>query len=286
MILIADSGSTSTDWCLVNENKLIDQIESPGINPFYQSPDEISNLLSTHLIPLKSSHIQSVYFYGAGCINEEKNNIIKDVLSNHFNSKTIFVESDLLGAARGLCQDKEGIVCILGTGSNSCFYDGSVIVKHVSPLGFIIGDEGSGAVLGKLLVRDVLKNQAPKNIIKEFQETFKLDPSEILNRIYRQPFPNRFLASLTPFLKDHIKDHYIHQLIFDEFRSFIRRNLMQYEETKIYPINFTGSIAFHFSDILIHNLKEEKLITGEIVQDPMDGLIKYHQKQHNNPASL
>ena len=182
----------------------------------------------------------------------------------------------VLGAARGICGHKPGIACILGTGSNSCSYDGKNLVKNVSPLGFILGDEGSGAVLGKLLVGDVLKNQMPEAITKRFFEKYKLTSAEIIDRVYRQPKPNTFLASFVPFLEENIDEPKIYNLVKESFRSFLRRNVMQYDGWQTLPIGFNGSIAKIYKKPLLEALEEEGMHLGRIIQAPMEAMVEYH----------
>ena len=182
----------------------------------------------------------------------------------------------MLAAARGVCGHESGIACILGTGSNSCAYDGNKIVKNVSPLGFILGDEGSGAVLGKLLVGDILKNQMPKKVIDRFFEKYNLTSAEIIDRVYRQPKPNTFLASFVPFLGENIGEPCIYNLVEESFRSFLRRNVRQYDGWDRLPIGFNGSIAKIYREPLEEALKEEGMHLGRIVQAPMEGLVEYH----------
>jgi len=237
MILIADSGSTKTDWCLVDNGVLVKQIFTKGTNPFFQTEDEISAEVSENLLPyLDTAKVDAVWFYGAGCAFPEKNEIVRAAIARHLDVP-IEVGSDLLGAARGLCGRQPGIACILGTGSNSCFYDGKEIVSNVSPLGFILGDEGSGAVLGKMLVGDVLKNQLPAALKEEFLAKYELTPAIILERVYKKPFPNRFLASLSPFLVEHLDVPEIHTLVLNGFKAFFDRNVKQYDY-KQYPVHY------------------------------------------------
>ena len=205
MILIADSGSTKTDWCIVFNDTPIKRMGTKGINPFFQSEEEIQQELTHSLLPqLPEGTINSVFFYGAGCTPEKAPVLRRAIADSLPVIGNIKANSDMLAAARGLCGHEAGIACILGTGSNSCFYNGKEIVNNISPLGFILGDEGSGAVLGKLLVGDVLKNQLPPAIKEAFLKQFDLTAPEIIDRVYRQPFPNRFLASLSPFLAQHL----------------------------------------------------------------------------------
>lgn len=278
MILIADSGSTKTDWCVVLDGTPIKRITTKGINPFFQSEEEIQQELTISLLPqLPEGTVNSVYFYGAGCTPEKApilRRAIADSLSVVGNIKA---HSDMLAAARGLCGHEAGIACILGTGSNSCFYNGEDIVSNISPLGFILGDEGSGAVLGKLLVGDILKNQLSPAIKEAFLKQFDLTAPEIIDRVYRQPFPNRFLASLSPFIAQHLEEPAIRALVFNSFTAFLRRNVMQYDYEK-YPVHFIGSVAACYKEILQETALETGIRIGKILQSPMEGLIQYHQQ--------
>ncbi|MCE5225374.1 MAG: ATPase [Porphyromonadaceae bacterium] len=275
MILIADSGSTKTDWCLVENGVLVKQIFTKGTNPFFQTEDEISAEVSGNLLPyLDTAKVDAVWFYGAGCAFPEKNEIVRAAIARHLDVP-IEVGSDLLGAARGLCGRQPGIACILGTGSNSCFYDGKEIVSNVSPLGFILGDEGSGAVLGKMLVGDVLKNQLPAALKEEFLARYELTPAIILERVYKKPFPNRFLASLSPFLVEHLDVPEIHTLVLNGFKAFFERNVKQYDY-KQYPVHLIGSLAYYYRSVLQEAAEQTGVRLGTIKQSPMEGLISYH----------
>ena len=275
MILIADSGSTKTDWCLVENGVLVKQIFTKGTNPFFQTEDEISAEVSGNLLPyLDTAKVDAVWFYGAGCAFPEKNEIVRAAIARHLDVP-IEVGSDLLGAARGLCGRQPGIACILGTGSNSCFYDGKEIVSNVSPLGFILGDEGSGAVLGKMLVGDVLKNQLPAALKEEFLARYELTPAIILERVYKKPFPNRFLASLSPFLVEHLDVPEIHTLVLNGFKAFFDRNVKQYDY-KQYPVHLIGSLAYYYRSVLQEAAEQTGVRLGTIKQSPMEGLISYH----------
>ncbi|MBN2165760.1 MAG: ATPase [Marinilabiliaceae bacterium] len=278
MILIADSGSTSTQWCFLDNNSIVKSIDTPGINPYYQNKKDIYSLINNHL-PNYNNSIETIYFYGAGCTNTEKNNIVKNALKTHYKNAEVNIASDLLAAARGLCGNNEGIACILGTGSNSCRYNGTEIVENVSPLGYILGDEGSGAVLGKKLIGNILKKQLPSEIINDFNNTYNLSTAEILDNVYKQPFPNRYLSRFTFFLKKHKNHSAIYSLISSEFQSFINRNILNYSNIKKLDIHFTGSIAFYFSDILKDSLTHFKLKNGKIESSPMQGLIEFHIKK-------
>jgi len=280
MILIADSGTTKTEWCVITDEGTSVTLLTSGINPFYQEAENISAILQKEFTAAKK--FDSIYFYGAGCINQEKQDIVKKSLMQVFDASHIFIGTDLLAAAHSLCQDQPGVVCIMGTGSNSCYYDGSEIVANVSPLGFILGDEGSGAVLGKKLISDVLKKQLPQSLINEFFETYHTTAAEILENVYKKPFPSRYLANYTKFLSKNIKHPEIENIVISSFREFVTRNLLQYPGIERTPIHFTGSIAFHFEVQLRKAIEEQHLILGNIERAPMNGLIRYH----NNNVSL
>ena len=278
MILIADSGSTKTDWCVVENGQPIQQISTKGINPFFQSEEEISNEIATSLLPqLKTNALDAVYFYGAGCGFPDKIAMVHRAITKHLQIKReVEVNADMLAVAHGLCQHEAGIACIMGTGSNSCYYDGKQIVSNVSPLGFILGDEGSGAVLGKLLVGDILKNQMTPELKEKFLKQFGLTPADIIDHVYRKPFPNRFLASLSPFLAQNIDEPCIHALVLGSFKSFLKRNVMQYENFRNSKVHFIGSVAFYYKTILAEAAQEMNIQLGTIIKSPMEGLIKYH----------
>jgi N-acetylglucosamine kinase-like BadF-type ATPase len=276
MILLADGGSTKVDWCLVDHGVLKKRVFTKGANPFFRTTEDISSEINHALIPeLKDNIIEAVYFYGAGCAFPEKNEIVRAAIAENINVNQIEVESDLFGTAVGLCGDKPGIVCILGTGSNSCFYDGKKIVENVSPLGFILGDEGSGAVLGRLFIGACLKNQFKPEIKEAFLKYINLTVPEIMDKVYKQPMPNRFLASVCPFIKENIQDKTVHNLVNSAFEDFFRKNVMQYDY-KNHKVSFAGSVAYHFQDVLLEVASRLHIEVGEIVQSPMDGLIKFY----------
>lgn len=278
MKLIADAGSTKVDWILINNNHIVDKKRTNGINPFYQTADMISQLIKSELpFATDSASVKEVYFYGAGCI-PEKQPIVSSALKSVFASATIEVDSDLLGAARALCGHSEGIACILGTGSNSCLYNGKNITQNTPPLGFILGDEGSGAFLGKALVSDFLKRQMPDNIAKLFTEKYHLNAKEAVENVYRQPLPNRYLAQFTPFLSENIAEPYCYNLVFDAFITFFARNIVHYPDFRTLPIAFTGSVAYHFADVLEVAAYDFGLNFSHITQAPIDGLVEFHKE--------
>lgn len=279
MILIADSGATKTDWCLTKNGEIIQRFESKGISPIFQSQEEIAEELKLHVFPVfKESGVQAVYFYGSGCI-PEKIQSVKNAISQSFQVKTIEVYSDLIAAAHSLCGHHAGIACILGTGSNSCEWNGKEVVNQISPLGFILGDEGSGANLGKLLVGDALKNQLGEQLKQKLLQKHQLTPATIIDRVYRQPFPSRFLASLAPFLLEHIQEPQIRRIVSTSFSDFFERNVMQYDYQNN-NVNFVGSIAWYFADILHEVAKEKNIEIGKIEKSPMKGLVSFHTENN------
>lgn len=276
MILIADSGSTKTDWCLCDNNTIIQSIQTQGINPYHQTEEAIEQVLAEELLPQLSQHAAlRVIFYGAGCANEAACNRVKEAIQKILSTDDITIHSDLLGAARALCGREEGIACVLGTGSNSCLYNGKEIIANIPPLGYILGDEGSSAVLGRRLVGDCLKNQLPEAIRNEFLTEYGLTQEVILEKVYRQPLANRFLASLTPFLSKHRDVPEVHHLLVDSFIDFFVRNVKQYRRPWL-PIHFVGSIANVFSDEVREAAESLGMELGSILKSPMEGLVKFH----------
>lgn len=281
MMLIADSGSTKTHWCVIDKTGVFKHVFTKGINPFYQTEDEIAREIELVLIPeLKDIQIKSIYFYGAGCSFPDKKTIVSNALGRNFKNIPIEVQSDLLGAARSLFGDNKGIACILGTGSNSCSYNGKEITENVSPLGYILGDEGSGAVLGKTLIADCLKNQLPAKLKDKFMSEYELTPAIILENVYKKPFPNRFLAHFSPFLLQNIENPSIFNIVYNSFDGFFVRNVKQYDCENL-QVSFVGSVAHYFRDTLGIVASEHGLIIGRIEQSPMDGLVEYHKTTPN-----
>ncbi len=277
MILIADSGSTKTTWTLMAANGQTSEFSMDGINPFYQTSDAIKNSIATQLLPqlshlLWAGKITDIFFYGAGC-TPEKTKFVISALEGCFKTAKAYVDSDMVGAARGLLGHSQGIACILGTGSNSCLYDGEKIIKNVPALGYILGDEGSGAVLGKRLVADILKNQLPEHIKTKFLQQYNLTQADIIENVYRKPFPNRFLATLSKFAAENIHEQPIYNLVYEHFQQFIIRNLKQYPSL---PVGFIGSIAYYYEDVLRKVMQDNNMQIAQILQSPMSGLIQYH----------
>ena len=277
MILIADSGSTKTDWVLHDSNSIVARVKTQGLNPTLQESEEIYNILKEELADKISSDApDTIYFYGAGCAYEGANERMRTALSKIFTTKKIEINSDLLAAARALCGHEEGIACILGTGSNSCLFNGKKIVENTPSLGYILGDEGSGAYLGRQIVSDCIKKQLPAAICKKFLTQYNLTIAGILERVYHEPLPNRYLASFAPFLAENRNNAEIKALLKHCFTLFFQRNTMIYRRSWL-PIHIVGGIGITFANELKETAESLGLSIGNIVESPMNGLIEYHK---------
>lgn len=277
MILIADSGSTKTSWCYLNKKQKV-FLQTPGINPFFRNTEDIFDELKKMLLPELPGKVEKLVFYGAGIINEEKGRVVKNALSGLFPEAVINVYSDLMAAAHATLGNKKGIVCILGTGSNSCLYDGREIIEHIPPLGFMLGDEGSGAILGKKLIADYLKGIIPESLAEQFKSQFPMDYSAVMENIYKKENPNRFTAKFVPFLGENIKNSYCVSLVENSFQEFVDRNIKRYKNYQNYPVNFVGSIAFVFKTQLKKVLENNNLELGIVEKEPLKALVEFHTK--------
>lgn len=276
MIIIADCGSTKTDWVLLDKGNVTARLKTQGLNPTQQDTDEIFGILSDELSSkIDTSRPETVHFYGAGCAYENANRRMHEALEQVFATKDIRINSDLLGAARALCGRDEGIACILGTGSNSCLFDGKKIVENTPSLGYVLGDEGSGTHLGRQLVSDCLKKQLSPELCSKFLAKYDLSLANILENVYHAPMPNRFLASFTPFLAEHRKNVEIRDLLKRCFTLFFQRNTMIYRHSWL-PIHITGGIGMAFAEEIKETAESLGLSIGNIVESPMNGLINYH----------
>ena len=277
MILIADSGSTKTDWCLTASETVPQRMSTQGVNPFFQTDEQICRILHDELLPqiLSSSvgRISEVHFYGAG-IRPEMRERMKGILNEAFPKAKIEVESDLLGAARALFGHGEGVACILGTGSNSGLYDGQTIIANTPPLGFILGDEGSGAVLGKLFLGSLCKGLMPNGLLEEYLTETQQEISDVIQAVYRQPLPNRYLARTSRFIHSHIHVEEVRRLVVDNFRAFFRRNIVQYGRHDL-PVRAIGSVAWYYQEQLKEAAQLEGFLVDQVLQSPMEGLVRF-----------
>jgi len=279
MILIADSGSTKTFWAVVDQQEDFTTIQTQGLNPYFTTPEQTHEIILRELVPdIDCQQVSAIHFYGAGCSTEKYNNRIRDQLHRFFPAARIDVHHDILGAARALFGNKRGIACILGTGSNSCYYDGSDIHSPIPSLGYLFGDEGAGSYLGKKFLSTYLKEELPEEIRCAFDRQYHYKLEDILTALYSKPFPNRFLASFSLFLHP-MRDHpFIHDLICCSFLDFIKSHIFHYDHTTSYPIGFIGSIAFYYGDILREAFISQGLAVNSILLSPLKGLVKYHRE--------
>lgn len=274
--MIADSGSTKTLWATCSEGRVQTTYTTAGINPYYQTDDQMRATMVEAAECLPAADVERLCFYGAGC-TADKIPLLKQLLATVFPRAEVQVHSDLMAAARAMLQHTRGIACILGTGSNSGLYDGTHIVQNVSPLGFILGDEGSGASIGKQFVGDCLKHQAPEALCRLFLDEYRLTAADVVECVYRRPFPNRYLAHFVPFLAQHIDEYdYIRNLIYRCFCDFLRRNVLQYPQADTLPVAFVGSVAYHFQTVLRTALCDLHLTLGAVAQSPIEGLAQFH----------
>ncbi len=278
--LIADAGSTNVEWSLLgSDGKVAQSFATDGLNALLSSQEAIESAFhKVHDMILTEYSVEEIYYYGAGCATSEICDKVKAALKTSWNDAECFVNSDLLAAARSLFGNKKGIACIIGTGSNSCLYDGTDIISQIPSLGYILGDEGSGAALGKRLVSDAFKEQLPENIKEDFLNEYKLSLPDILDHVYRKPAPNKFLASFVPFIAKNLWNPYIYSLVLKELTKFVKRNVAMYDGAHSLDISFTGSIAFHFDKILREAAASVGYKVTKITSSPMEGLIAYHSE--------
>ena len=276
MQLIADSGSTKVDWRAIKDDGSIVEISTEGINPVFITPEEIVKILSQKLLPVIGPGVKNVYFYGAGVVSPQLIATLSESFKKVFPESETFAASDVLAAARALCGHNPGIACIMGTGSNSCFYDGENIAKNVRAGGFILGDEASGGVLGKKLISDFIKGLLPAHIQAEFDKRYDLDYMKVVEKVYKQPMPSRFLASFAPFINEFIADPYMENLVNTSFDEFFKRNISQYDY-KNHTVNFVGSIAYYFKDKLVAAAERNGMKVGSVLKTPIEGLVEYHK---------
>lgn len=274
--LIADSGSTKTEWCLLKNNKPT-LFTTQGMSPYFLNAEQVEQIMLTEVFPfLKKNKIDEMHFYGTGCKNPANLKMFKKVFAKLFQDAVIEVDNDLSGAAKALCGKEKGIACILGTGSNSCYYNGKRIVKNSPGIGFILGDEGSGAYLGKKVVQHFLYNLFDDDLRARFDAKFLTTDSEILESVYKKPLPNRYLASFAIFLAENRGHYMIENIIEDGLNDFFYTHIVTYRESSKLPVHFTGGIAYGFKDVVVQSCKNYDMRVGNILRSPMEGLIRYH----------
>ena len=274
--LIADSGATKAEWCLLNNGKK-KILFTQGISPYFLNTDQIAELVTKELFAkLRNITVESIFYYGTGCANVDNAKSIKKALSRVFTKAKVHVNTDLMGAARAVCGNERGIACILGTGSNSCYYNGKNIAKNSPGLGYVLGDEGSGAYLGKKVLQYYLYNTFDEDLRSRFDAKFVTNTSEILDNVYKKPLPNRYLASFTLFLAENRGHYMIENIIEDGLNDFFFQHLCKYAEVWKYPVNFVGSVAAGFRDVIEQLCQSYEFDLGVVLKNPMEGLINYH----------
>lgn len=275
-ILIADSGATKAEWCLVSGKKK-QVLFTAGISPYFLGTEAIRSLVQNEVATgLKNTTVDKLFFYGAGCANPENAKNVKKALQSVFPSAHVSVNTDLMAAAKALCGDQKGIACILGTGSNSCYYNGKTIVRNSPGLGYVLGDEGSGAYLGKKVLQYYLYDTFDEDLRARFDAKYVTTRVEILDAVYKQSFPNRYLASFALFLAENRGHYMIENIIEDGLNDFFFQHLNKYNEVWKYPVNFVGSVADGFKDVIKSLCESYEFDLGKILKTPMEGLVRYH----------
>lgn len=280
MKIIADSGASKTDWRWISAEGAITQSKSIGINAYHISSDSLNELLTNELNISFDEPISQIHFYGAGCGSQENKEKIRIGLSNYFKTSNIEVQHDLLAAARATCLHQPGISCILGTGANACVYNGKEITEEMVSLGYALGDEGSGAYIGKQIIKAYLEGELPDELMVKFATSYAgINKSVVNNNIYQKPYPNRYLAQFFRFAIDNSSQKYINNLIRESFQLFLNKSVLKFENYEDLPIHFVGGVAYHANTILRQVLTENKLKIGKIIEGPIAGLTLYHQEK-------
>ena len=275
--LIADSGFTKTDWRLIGSDGKIKQARTLGINPYYQTEEEILEVIQDLHGQLPNS-VDEIFFYGTGCSSDKNKSKVSNLLAKYYTSANIEVNHDLLAAARSLCGKEQGIACILGTGTNSCLYNGQEIVDNVPSLGWAIADEGGGTYLGKTLMIDYFRKDMPEDLREAFRLKYPdLDKDTFLTAIYQEPMPGRYLSTFAKFIGEHISEPYMYRLVYDAFSIFLNKNVAKYEGYNTLPVHFTGSVAFYFNNVLRKAAADQGIYIKHISEHPIAGLALFHQ---------
>lgn len=280
-ILIADSGATKTAWSII-ENTGVKIFFTQGISPYLMSETQIEGILQNELLPsIKKTHFDAIYYFGTGCKSEENAALIKLVIQKSFpNTPIVEVSHDMMAAVKATCFDEPGIACILGTGSNSAVYDGKKITKNRSGIGYILGDEGSGAYLGKKVVQYYLYDSFDVDLKQKFEEKYQTNPTEILENVYKKALPNRYLAQFARFLAENRSHTIVENILEDGINDFFFTHLCRYEESKTLPIHFVGGVSNAFADVIENLCGKYHFQLGKILDNPMDGLIEYYQSSN------
>jgi len=278
MIIIADGGSTKTSWCLITESNSKVYFNTEGYNPYFSDTPTIITSLQKNLPEnLQKESLTEVYYYGAGCSTPENNEIVAAAMRAVFTKARVTVGHDLLAAARALLGIDAGFAAILGTGTNTCYYDGNQVTMNIDSLGYFLGDEGSGSHLGKRLVRDYMRGYLPEGMSKIFRDTYELDNEAIYDHLYNKPLPNRFLASFSKFLYENNNFSYSREVVKESFDAFFKNLVCHYPGYQEHTFNCVGSVAYNFRDVLEEVALENGMEMGTIIRSPIDNLVYYHQ---------
>ncbi|MBK0383293.1 N-acetylglucosamine kinase [Pedobacter sp. SD-b] len=280
MLLVADGGSSKTDWILLNQDQSIERFHTGGLNPFFTTEKEIIKSLQ-HFQPFKpiAEKITELYFFGAGCSSPDRRELVSNALTGIFKNAFVSVESDTLGSAIATCKDKPGFSCVLGTESNISFFDGKEVFPSKLGLGYILGEEGSGTYFGKILLTDFLYGNAPEEILRSFDETYRINKDMVIKNLYQKPFPNYFIASFAQFMGKHLDHPYVQELLLKGFDDFITTHIRSYPNYKEYYAHFVGSISFYFKDYLKLACTKHQVNIGTIIEKPIEELFTWIKKR-------
>lgn len=279
MILIADSGSTKTDWRLIAPDGSIGQAKTKGFNPYYQDGEEIAEELKNVLKPQMLAQPTEVHYYGAGCSSEANCNKVREAIKGVFGDIKVEVNHDMLAAARSLCGHESGIACILGTGANACLYDGEEIIDQAPSPGYLLGDEGAGSYIGKQILIHFLYKELPTHLMAAFEKRYKTSKTEILENVYQKSMPSKYMAGFSQFAFHHLSDPFIYRMVYNAFQLFFERNVEKFENYKSQKVHFTGSVAFYYSNLLRQVANDRGIMVKNILESPIAGLALYHSEK-------
>lgn len=280
MILVADSGSSKTDWIITIDQSESVAFSTKGINPFFINEREITRIFSQDAeIKKYADKAKEVYFFGEGCSNPDKREMVSNGLSQVFRNAFINVENDAVGSAYATCGKSQGFTCVLGTGSNIAFFDGTEVQYGKHGLGFILGDEGSGVWFGKRLLTSFLYGKMPRALKIDFKETYNIDKEAVIKNVYQRPLPNIYLASFAPFMSKHRTEPFIEELLIEGIETFVHTHIMQYPDYRHFPCHFVGSIAWNFRDVLERVCKKHYIKVGKVLAHPIKELSEYILKE-------
>lgn len=278
IFLLAESGSSKTDWILADKHQVFVRCQTQGLNPYFVDSKQLASIMKKEVLPqIAQYEVNTVFFYGSGCSADSSKNIIKEGISSVMKSK-IVVEHDMTAAAKALFHQKAGIACILGTGSNTCLFDGKKIIGGINSLGYVLGDEGSGTYIGKKWLNAYFNNEIPNDLSLKFKGKYQVQLEDVLDSVYKKPSPNKYLASFSPFLSENISDAFVQKFLNQVFTDFFEKMVFCYPNYSNYPLGFVGSISHVYQDILIQVAQKHNMMVEKIIKQPADELLKFHQE--------